>query len=70
MTDRWMVVTEMHDENEGISYWYYGTYDNRNMANEVASNFVNIYPCYHVVINANEAEEWGVKNFPVKHKNA
>lgn len=68
MEDEYMVITEMHDENGDISYWYYGVYDSRNKANDVADSFLNIYPCYKMVISAKEAKQWGIRNLPHEYR--
>ena len=61
---KWMVITEIWRQEEGFSYWYYDIYNDRNQANEAANNFINAFPCSHMVIREDEAKEWGVRNLP------
>lgn len=57
------VFTEIH-ENGTVERWYYGTYNDRDFANEVAIDLGNEWPVYHCVCRAEEAEDWGILNLP------
>lgn len=57
------VFTEIH-ENGRVERWYYGTYNDRDFANEVAIDLGNEWPVYHCVCRAEEAEDWGILNLP------
>lgn len=58
-----MVITENYTEN-GIERWYYGTWQNRDRANEAALELGGEWPTCHCVIPAAEAEAYEVKNLP------
>lgn len=59
-----MVITEDFSCDNAITRWYYGTFTDRNRANEVAMELGNDYPFFHAVIPAEDAESWGVLNLP------
>ena len=57
------IYTEIH-ENGTTERWYYGTYADRDMANEIAIDLWGEWPVYHCVCRAEEAEALGVLNLP------
>lgn len=59
----YIVYTEHHFD-EKVERWYYGTYENRDRANEVALELGYAYPWYHCVCGLEEAFELGVQNLP------
>lgn len=59
----WVVYTEIH-ENENIDRWYYGTYKDRDRANEVALELGNEYPIYHCVVSLEDSIKFNIKNLP------
>lgn len=59
-----MIITEDFSCDNAITRWYYGTYNDRNMANDIAADLGNGYPYFHTVIPAEDAESLGVLNLP------
>lgn len=57
------VYTEIH-ENGTVERWYYGTYADRDRANEVALELGGEWPVFHCVCPRDEAEAWGILNLP------
>jgi len=58
----YIVYTQIH--NDGVQRWYYGTYADRDRANEVALELGGSYPVYHCVCSIEEAETLGIQNMP------
>ena len=48
----------------GVERWYYGTYESREEANEVAYELGGKYPIFHCVCATNEAKDYEVMNLP------
>lgn len=59
----YIVYTE-HYFGEKVERFYYGTFETRYRATEVASELCNAYPYYHFVCELEEASELGVQNLP------
>lgn len=57
----WVVYTEIHTE-KGVERWYYGKYNNRDRANEVALELKSSYPIFHRVCPFGQVEELKIKN--------
>ena len=60
---KYIVYTEIHTEN-GVERWYYGTWSNKDTANEVALELGGAWPTYHCVVEADRAEAFGIQNLP------
>lgn len=61
---RYVVFTEVFS-NHHIDRWYYGTYDSRECANDVAyelNKFCKDDCSYHCICPLDEAEDWEIKN--------
>lgn len=58
-----ITYTEIHGEN-GLERWFYGAYNTRERANEVALELGSEYPVYRCVCEAAEAKELGIRNMP------
>ena len=61
----YIVFSEIHKDGK-VERWYYGTWPDRNSANEVALELGNNWPVYHCVCPEEEAEEFGIQNMPKK----
>lgn len=59
----WIVYTAIHGM-AGVDLWYYGSYETRGRANEVAYELGGNYPVYHCVCHRDDAKELGVQNLP------
>ena len=59
----YIVYTEIIDDDE-IERWYYGMYDDKNWANEVALELGGKFPVYHCVCREDEVKGLGIKNLP------
>ena len=58
-----MVITELFD-GRITERWYYGTWADRARAEEVAAELGHGLEVDHIVIRADEAEDWSVQNLP------
>ena len=59
---RYIVYTELLND-DGFEAWYYGTYDNRDIANDVACLLnEDRSEGFHGVCPENERKEWEIKN--------
>lgn len=63
MTERYVVYTQIHEAGR-IERWYYGTYNDRNRANEVAYDLGGEYPVYHCLCKESEAKDYNIQNLP------
>lgn len=59
----YIVYTEIHKDGK-VERWYYGTWADRDRANEVAMDLDGEWPIYYSVCREDEAEELGVQNLP------
>lgn len=59
----YIVYAEIHKDGK-VERWYYGTWADRNRANEVALDLDGHWPIYYCVCKEEEAEELGIQNLP------
>ena len=59
----YIVYSEIHKDGK-VERWYYGTWADRDRANEVAMDLDGHWPIYYDVCREDEAEELGVQNLP------
>lgn len=59
----YIVYSEIHKDGK-VERWYYGTWADRDRANEVAIDLDGHWPIYYGVCREDEAEELGVQNLP------
>lgn len=65
--EKYVVYTQIH-ENGTIQNWYYGTYNSKDRANEVAKELGGKWPVYHCVCTKSEAMKGGIENLPLDWK--
>jgi hypothetical protein len=59
----YVVYTEIIGDEE-VERWYYGLYNSKNWANEVALELGHNDNVYHCVCREDEAKDLGIKNLP------
>lgn len=64
MEEKYIVYTEIHGNNGDTERWYYGIWEDRNEANEVALELGGEYPVYHNVCPLSQAKELRIQNMP------
>lgn len=61
---RYIVFTEIHYKDGYIERWYFGRFNNRDKANEIAIELGNQYPIFHSVCAESDAEDFDIHNLP------
>lgn len=59
----YIIYTEIHNEGK-VERWFYGLYESRKEANEVALDLDGKWPIYYCVCKYSEAKELGIQNIP------
>jgi len=62
---RYIVYTKIHDFNKHtIENWYYGIYNTKDEANEVAYQLGHHDNIWHSICAENEAKDYNILNMP------